>query len=350
MATERINREAMPIATDPQPEPEQTYTSPPSTVAIAASEVSDTMPNTQAGSEASPPNMIPEQGLARSNSVTSTTTTLCPAPAAPFRPLGHLDAKTRTPCPHHPPHTHPHTCPSQTRTPSPRPPIPVPDVVAVFDPASAGGGGPLVRIATAHSQRSARARSSASSQRPVGMLPAGLSMTAARATQVFVDDKSDEASRKSPAVVEKGVDGGEGTPERKSPEHQPVPPSSDDASDDEKCAPSCCCGGQGCCENCRRCLDPEKCDQGSECGEDPAEHVYPDGGYGWVVVACCTTLCALTNGWGMNYGVFQQVSTRMGAAWLCGQAPVLGEDSQIILVTVAGPCPQGSHHIGLQVA
>lgn len=40
----------------------------------------------------------------------------------------------------------------------------------------------------------------------------------------------------------------------------------------------------------------------------PEEHIYPDGGYGWVVVGCCTTLCALTNGWGMIYGVFQEVS------------------------------------------
>lgn len=55
-------------------------------------------------------------------------------------------------------------------------------------------------------------------------------------------------------------------------------------------------------------LDQEKQAEPEE--EEEAEpYVYPDGGYGWVVVLCCMTLCALTNGWGMSYGVFQEVRT-----------------------------------------
>lgn len=57
-------------------------------------------------------------------------------------------------------------------------------------------------------------------------------------------------------------------------------------------------GAPGSEEDCEKCRDAE---------EEGEAHAYPDGGYGWVVVACCTTLCALTNGWGMNFGVFQQV-------------------------------------------
>jgi len=51
--------------------------------------------------------------------------------------------------------------------------------------------------------------------------------------------------------------------------------------------------------------------------QDEEPHQYPDGGYGWVVVACCTVLCALTNGWGMSYGVFQEVSARAGLGIIC---------------------------------
>lgn len=56
-------------------------------------------------------------------------------------------------------------------------------------------------------------------------------------------------------------------------------------------------GPEGDGDNCEKCRGAEEEEEG---------HAYPDGGYGWVVVACCTTLCALTNGWGMNFGVFQQ--------------------------------------------
>ncbi|WVQ83075.1 hypothetical protein IAT38_005213 [Cryptococcus sp. DSM 104549] len=39
--------------------------------------------------------------------------------------------------------------------------------------------------------------------------------------------------------------------------------------------------------------------------EEEEEFEYPDGGYGWVVLACCMTLAALTMGWGVSWGVFQ---------------------------------------------
>lgn len=145
-------------------------------------------------------------------------------------------------------------------TPAPRPtpsPIPPPvDVVSVFDPASTGGGGPLVRIATAHSQRSAardeRRRSSGTSARPPplsALTPLPTAPGAKDLPAVFVD-----------------------------------------AADEKK--------------------DIDETERG---GPTEAElHEYPDGGYGWVVVAACVTLCALTNGWGTAYGVFQEVSPTLG--------------------------------------
>lgn len=38
---------------------------------------------------------------------------------------------------------------------------------------------------------------------------------------------------------------------------------------------------------------------------------YPEGGYGWVVLACCVVFAASTMGWGMgSSGVFQEVSLK----------------------------------------
>ncbi|KAK4684438.1 hypothetical protein P7C73_g5739, partial [Tremellales sp. Uapishka_1] len=39
--------------------------------------------------------------------------------------------------------------------------------------------------------------------------------------------------------------------------------------------------------------------------ESVSEYVYPEGGYGWVVLGCCMTFAALTMGWGVSWGVFQ---------------------------------------------
>lgn len=152
--------------------------------------------------------------------------------------------------------------------------VPPPDIVSVFDPASVGGGGPLVRIATQRSQRSlARSRShrgsAASTQRPV--VP---STAADPHSPVFEDDHDSEHA--SPIDEKKDLGGIGGAGE-------------EGVGGDEE-------------ENCQKCIDA------AEEEMEAAAHIYPDGGYGWVVVLCCTTLCALTNGWGMNYGVFQQVS------------------------------------------
>ncbi|WWC71153.1 uncharacterized protein I206_105106 [Kwoniella pini CBS 10737] len=35
------------------------------------------------------------------------------------------------------------------------------------------------------------------------------------------------------------------------------------------------------------------------------DFIYPEGGYGWVVVGCCMTWAALTMGWGVSWGVYQ---------------------------------------------
>lgn len=135
-----------------------------------------------------------------------------------------------------------------------------------------------MRIATQRSQRSlARSRShrgsAASARRPTVQASAGDPHS-----PVFEDDY--DSKHASPLDEKSGVvvlGGGEGRGEGEG-----------DGGDDE--------------ENCQRCHDV------AEEELEAAAHIYPDGGYGWVVVLCCTTLCALTNGWGMNYGVFQQVS------------------------------------------
>lgn len=211
--------------------------------------------------------------LARTTTPLSTTTTLVPA----SRPLALL--------PPRPP----------DRTPSPAPP-PTADIVSVFDPASAGGGGPLVRIATAHSQREmARERSrSGTSQRP-----ALFALTRARERDV------------EPAGV---FDDGEGSV--KSGRSRSVRSAKSGRSRDSREDRRCCCqpGGE---DNEKETKSEKEChcqqgdeEKGKEVEEEtPGEtYVYPDGGYGWVVVGCCMTLCALTNGWGMSYGVFQEVS------------------------------------------
>lgn len=42
--------------------------------------------------------------------------------------------------------------------------------------------------------------------------------------------------------------------------------------------------------------------------QGPSSHVYPEGGYGWVVLVACATLAGYAIGWGMCYSVFQDVS------------------------------------------
>ncbi|BEI92022.1 uncharacterized protein CcaverHIS019_0408420 [Cutaneotrichosporon cavernicola] len=185
--------------------------------------------------------------LTRTVTDLSTTTTLCTKPALCPAP----------PCPRSP----------AQRTPSPLPPTA--DVVSVFDPASVGGGGPLVRIATAHSARElARERTRSAT----GQRPALFALSRPGIEPVFDDE--DALSTRSGVSQRSG----------KSAKNVPC---CETAEEEEK-------------EVCQ-CTDQEK---GRQEEEEP--YVYPDGGYGWVVVACCMTLCALTNGWGMSYGVFQE--------------------------------------------
>lgn len=158
----------------------------------------------------------------------------------------------------HPPHQHQHRAASQALAPPP-------DVVSVFDPASLGGGGPLVRIATQHSQRRLsreRSQSVVSAKRPT------FTALGDPHSPVFEEEGDDKLpTNETKTAID--VEGQVQVLEKRAGESR---------------------------ENCEKCLDAEE-----------EAHAYPDGGYGWVVVACCTTLCALTNGWGMNFGVFQQV-------------------------------------------
>lgn len=182
---------------------------------------------------------------------------------------------------------------------------PPPDVVAVFDPASVGGGGPLVRIASQHSQRSlARRRSrggSAVSARRPAVKPLSGAAGGEPHSPVFEDDDDEKDAAVMAVDVKAGV----------------VAFGGDNGDDDP--------------EKCATCLDV------AEEEEEAVAHAYPDGGYGWVVVLCCTTMCALTNGWGMNYGVFQQV-TRGARAWLTAQyyTQNVFPDANTAVVSLAG--------------
>ncbi|WVQ94275.1 hypothetical protein IAU59_001354 [Kwoniella sp. CBS 9459] len=130
------------------------------------------------------------------------------------------------------------------------------DVVSVLDPASAGGGGPLTRIETARSERQAQAQFGPSQGQ--GQLP-----------QI--------EKIKSHAVLEEH-------------EHEHEYGHKHDRNHG---------------------VEPHANEKGSadtEVGAAAAaeEHVYPDGGYGWVVLLCCLTLAASTMGYNMNYSVFQE--------------------------------------------
>ncbi|KAK8844679.1 hypothetical protein IAR55_006528 [Kwoniella newhampshirensis] len=210
----------------------------------------------------------------------------------------------------------------------PPPPPPVPDIISFFDPASAGGGGPLRRIETARSERHeaeqlARAREAEHSiegdqvggredaQRLGGILKRFRSTSGtARRRPTFnppilpshlngseneEDDEGEgedaEIEVQSRYVLGKGADALDlvfGTAERcldlsvdgQKTDETDYAHSGDSTKDEEQ--------------------------QGAEEGEEEDLHVYPDGGYGWVVLMCCATLSACTMGWGMNFGVFQE--------------------------------------------
>lgn len=184
------------------------------------------------------------------------------------------------------------------RTPSLGPPVPAPDVVAVLDPASLGGGGPLQRIST---QRSARTELAAHERATVGRIdsstrtqdvPAGTSTShlpgilrgrrprflggLSHHHEESSPGPSPRASSSRPLINSEISSGGlvdTPGPEKEDGEKDP-------------CAPA----------------------EHGDIGQEDEVHEYPDGGYGWVVLVCCIALAGCTVGWGTNWGVFQAAS------------------------------------------
>ncbi|WWC67227.1 uncharacterized protein I206_101134 [Kwoniella pini CBS 10737] len=203
---------------------------------------------------------------------------------------------------------------SSTLDDGPPPPIPAPgDVIAVLDPASVGGGGPLKRVETARSERYEqeaaerlqreangsprpnsgsegilrrfRSASNTTTKRPIFNVPLGLhdhhehddeeNSLSGYKLKFHKPTLTPTHSRKSSAV------------------------NSLAASEDGK-------------EGGHTSTDSEK-GQGQNHGDieiqqqiNFEDHVYPDGGYGWIVLISCVVLAGCTMGWNMNYGVFQE--------------------------------------------
>ncbi|WRT63305.1 uncharacterized protein IL334_000210 [Kwoniella shivajii] len=191
------------------------------------------------------------------------------------------------------------------------PPIPAPgDVISVFDPASAGGGGPLKRIETARSERYEQENRERAEREAQGLPPEGNGIL-----RRFRSHSN--TSKRRPTFVtplpshptHDEEDGGHSdeihTSNYRFKKHQPTlspthsrkssfvnTPATTSNDDNEKrdgYFPS----------------DPEDTEMQVQLS-DFEDHVYPDGGYGWVVLVCCVTLAGCTMGWGMNYGVFQE--------------------------------------------
>ncbi|OCF43102.1 hypothetical protein I317_03071 [Kwoniella heveanensis CBS 569] len=133
------------------------------------------------------------------------------------------------------------------------------DVVSVLDPASAGGGGPLARIETARSERQAqltRSRSQSQSQ--------SQAQTSSIAQLKKKDTQKDD-----------GLDGGDAEKGDTYKRDAVLEEHENEHEHEHE-------------------VDEEAAAVAVE------EHVYPDGGYGWVVLICCLTLAAST------MGVFQE--------------------------------------------
>ncbi|WVQ82591.1 hypothetical protein IAT38_004721 [Cryptococcus sp. DSM 104549] len=194
--------------------------------------------------------------------------------------------------------------PSHSHPSEPAPPIPAPDVVSIFDPASAGGGGPLKRIETQRSERYAdearEARERAEREERGEVEEKGKGMGVLR--------RWSTVSRRRPVVVlpahphrhdEDEISPVEGGQRRSGPGSSPtmshktlaITPGEEREKDEGYGYPR----------------DEEEAKDAAESADgEEEEHVYPDGGYGWVVLGACATLAGCTMGWGMNYGVYQE--------------------------------------------
>ena len=163
------------------------------------------------------------------------------------------------------------------------PPIHGPDVIAYLDPASAGGGGPLKRITTQQRERAeaeARERAERAHRQVVdpeegssGILSRfGLGSARRRRPSATLDhhEEEDEQERGSRFVPNLPTSWSSNTL---------AASASEDGSGEQT---------PGVDDKKIRVLDIE---------EQPVEYVYPDGGYGWVVVVCCMVLAGCTLGW-----------------------------------------------------
>lgn len=185
-----------------------------------------------------------------------------------------------------PPKQHAHLPSSPVPGAEKPPPIFPPDVISVFDPASAGGGGPLTRITT---QRSIRQENEARERaaREAQGLPAeegiiGRLRSIRKKPHFAIDPhhehhEEDEHEHEHQHGFARHVLGSNwSTRSGKSGKSGKM---SQDSPVDEKAFD----------------VDGEQGAVTATEGDD-AEYVYPDGGYGWVVVICCMTLSALTMG------------------------------------------------------
>ncbi|EIW73192.1 hypothetical protein TREMEDRAFT_42241 [Tremella mesenterica DSM 1558] len=184
------------------------------------------------------------------------------------------------------------------------PPIYPPDVVGIFDPAAAGGGGPLVRINTQRSiriEQEARERAAREAQ--------GLPAEEGIITRIRSFSFSSRPIPKKPLNLDIHAH-----PEA---EHEHDTDHETDHELDSHSGPRPALSSAWSAKTLRDSPRDEKNIQLGELEngkveihlETCEEHVYPDGGYGWVVILCCATLAGLAMGWGMVWGVFQEYIT-----------------------------------------
>lgn len=180
------------------------------------------------------------------------------------------------------------------------PPIPAPDAIAYFDPASAGGGGPLRRITTQQRERAeaeARDRAERAHREALGLPTTPVSEGYSAGGILNRLRSGSNASRRKPRFVTPLLQHEEETASRTSGGFRPTltPTWSANALSDTGSVKS------------SRDISPAV-EEGS-----PAvnQYVYPDGGYGWVVVICCMTLAGASMGQGMNYGAYQSYYTKV---------------------------------------
>ncbi|WWC90128.1 uncharacterized protein L201_005061 [Kwoniella dendrophila CBS 6074] len=218
------------------------------------------------------------------------------------------------------------------------PPIPAPgDIIAVLDPASVGGGGPLKRIETARSEREAQERLDREAQglstennNNQGILKKfrTYSNTSSRRRPTFItplpthtsshndSDHEHEEEEDDNQIQHHGIFSHYRLKKHKptlTPMHShshsrkssiidtPVITSVEDNEKQDGYFPS---GSRTSDEKNGQHQSKEEVE--SQRRLEFEEHVYPDGGYGWIVLICCVVLAGCTMGWNMNYGVFQE--------------------------------------------